>query len=224
MNSVNTSTGFSNFQIWLGCSPHLIPPLIPDTLNHTSSDAEETEHAQKLIVQIQTDVNEAKDNLLQAKVFQSHYANLNRSPEIPFKISNKVMLLTLHCHQEFKKKGEKQATKFIPHYDGPYDIIDVHTETSNYTLELLNALNTYPTYQASKLKAFLPNDADLIPSHELMQLLPIVTFNGLDEFLIQEIFNSCRRRRGWQYLVCWVRYSPEHDCWLAGLALENCEA
>jgi hypothetical protein len=98
-----------------------------------------------------TDVAEAKDNLLQAKVFQTHYANLNRSPEFPFTIGDKVMLSPLHCRQEFKKKGEKWAANFFPRYDGLYNIIDVHTGTSNYTLELPNAPNTYPTYHSSEL-------------------------------------------------------------------------
>jgi len=77
MNSVNASTGFSNFQIRLGRSPRLIPPIAPDTLHESRSDSDEMIHVQNLIEQLQTDVSEAKDNLLQAKVFQSHYANLN---------------------------------------------------------------------------------------------------------------------------------------------------
>src|ERR1700683_103710 len=32
MNSVNASTGFSNFQLHLGRSPHLIPPIVPSEL------------------------------------------------------------------------------------------------------------------------------------------------------------------------------------------------
>jgi hypothetical protein len=64
-------------------------------------------HVQNLIKQLQTDVHKAKDNLLQAKVFQSHYANLNRLPKIPFQLGDKVMLSTLHRCQEYKKKGEK---------------------------------------------------------------------------------------------------------------------
>src|ERR1700691_5603365 len=99
-----------------------------------------------------------KDNLVQAKVFQTHYANQNRSPDFAFKLGDQVMLSTLHRRQEYKKKGEKRAAKFFPQYDGPYHIIDVHVETSNYTLELLNSPNTYPTYHASELKNFLPND------------------------------------------------------------------
>lgn len=56
---------------------------------------DETILAQSLIMQLNNDVAEAKDNLLQAKVFQSHFSNKNRSPKIPFNIGDKVMLSTL---------------------------------------------------------------------------------------------------------------------------------
>jgi hypothetical protein len=220
----NASTGFSNFQIHLGHSPHLIPPIVPKTLAETASISDETKRAQALITQLQNNVNEAKDNLLQVKVFQTHYANLNRSPEIPFCIGDKVMLSTLHHCQEYKWKGEKQAAKFFPHFDGPYQVIDVHTATLNYTLELPNSPNTYPTYHTSELKLFLPNDTDLFPSQELLQPLPIVTPNGLKEYLVKEIINSRQHGRSWQYLVGWTGYGPERDHWLTGSALKNCEA
>ena len=77
MNSVNASTGFSNFQIRLGRSPRLIPPIVPTTITDLRSNATESVCAQELIKTIKMDVAEAKDNLIQAKVFQTHYANLN---------------------------------------------------------------------------------------------------------------------------------------------------
>ena len=190
MNSINASTGFSNFQLRLGRSPHIIPPIVPNGLAHPISGPSETIRARLVIDQLKNDVAEAKDNLLQAKVFQTHYANLNRSPEIPFAIGDKVMLSTLHRRQEFKKKGEKRAAKFFPRYDGPYNIIDVHTGTSNYTLELPNAPNTYPTYHSSELRSFLPNDPILFPRCELPEPRPILTSDGLEEFLVQEIIDS----------------------------------
>jgi hypothetical protein len=159
MNSVNASTGFSNFQIRLGRSPRIIPPIVPAELTQSSRKEDETLRARSLITQLHNDVAEAKDNLLQAKVFQSHFANKNRSPEIPFNIGDKVMLSTLHRRQEFKRKGDKRAAKFFPRYNGPYDIINAHSQTSNYTLELPNSPHTYPTYHASELKPFVPNDA-----------------------------------------------------------------
>src|SRR5882762_5244529 len=134
------------------------------------------------------------------------------------------MLSMLHCRQEYKKKGEMRAAKFFPRYDGPYDIIDIHTATSNYTLELPNTRNTYPTYHVSELKPFLSNDATLFPSRCLSQPLPVLTADGLEEYLIERIIDSRPRGRGWQYLVRWIGYSPEHDRWLAGSALKDCEA
>jgi hypothetical protein len=85
------------------------------------------------------------------------------------------MLSTLHQCQEFKKKGEKRATNFFPCYDGPYHIIDIHAVMSNYTLELPNSPNTFPTFHASELKPFLLNDATLFPVvnlHNHSLLLP----------------------------------------------------
>jgi hypothetical protein len=224
MNSVNASTGFSNFQIRLGRSPRLIPPIVPTAVTSPRSDADEALRAQHLITTIETDVAEAKDNLIQAKIFQTHYANQNRSPDLPFKIDDHVMLSTLHRRQEYKKKGEKRAAKFFPRYDGPYRITDAHVETSNYTLELPNSPNTYPTYHTSELKAFLPNDSTLFPSRETAQPQPIVTVDGLEEYHVQEIIDSRRRGKGWQYLVRWTGYGPEHDRWIAGSTLEDCTA
>ena len=134
------------------------------------------------------------------------------------------MLLTLHHCQQYKKKGGKQAAKFFPHYDGPYDVVDSHAETSNYTLELPNAPNTFPTFHAFKLKPFIPNDPTLFPGRELSQLLPILTPDSLEEFHVQEILNSRRHGRGIQYLICWVGYGPKHNHWLTGSTLEDCEA
>ena len=134
------------------------------------------------------------------------------------------MLSTLHHHQEFKHKGEKGAAKLFPRYDGPYKIINMHTETSNYTLDLCNSPHTYPTYYASKLKPFLANNPSLFPNCEYTQPHLVVTNDSLEEYLVQEILNSCQRRNSWQYLVQWTGYRHEHNCWLARSTLNNCEA
>ena len=224
MNSVNASTGFSNFQLRLGHSPRIIPPLVLTTLTSPPTTEDDISRARGVIERVQTDIAEAKDNLLLAKNFQAHHANIHRSPEPPFQIGDKVMLSTLHRRQEFKKNSEKQVATFFPRYDGPYNIIDAHAATSNYTLELPNNPNTYPTYHTFELKNFVPNDPILFPGHELSQPMPILTPDGLEEFLVEEILDSRRHGRGWQYLVRWVGYDAEHDHWLLGSALEDCEA
>src|ERR1700683_514235 len=145
MNFINASTGFSNFQIHLGRLPCLIPPLVPHSLKVPTTNESETLHVAKLMSKLQMDVAKAKDNLMLMKVFQMHHANKSHSTKVPFKIGDKVMLSRLHHCQEFKSKGQKRAAKLFLHFDEPYDIIDSHIETSNYTLNQLNSPNTYPT-------------------------------------------------------------------------------
>ncbi|KIM92140.1 hypothetical protein PILCRDRAFT_247 [Piloderma croceum F 1598] len=41
---------------------------------------------------------------------------------------------------------------------------------------------------------------------------------------MDEIINSRRRGRGWQFLVRWSGYGPQHDLWLAAGKLADCEA
>jgi hypothetical protein len=77
MSSVNASTGFSNFQIRLSHSPHLIPPIVPTMVTDIHSNTTEASHTQDLITTIEMDIAEARDNLIQVKVFQTHYTNQN---------------------------------------------------------------------------------------------------------------------------------------------------
>lgn len=108
MNLLNASTGCTNFQIQLGRSPRMITPMVPAPPSMEPQSIErDTIRAIKMVEELQTDVAEAKDNLLQAKVFQTHYTNLNRSSEIPYMIGKKVMLSTLHRRQQYKEEGEK---------------------------------------------------------------------------------------------------------------------
>ena len=93
MNSVNGLTGYSSFQLLMGRSPRLVPPLLPVTEENQST--EET-HATELIEQLKYDVEDAKDHLLEAKCLQVFYTNRDRSPEDSFKIRECMMLLTSH--------------------------------------------------------------------------------------------------------------------------------
>ena len=45
-------------------------------------------------------------------------------------------------------------------------------------------------YHASELKACVPNDPILFPSHEHAQPGPIVTDDSLEKFLVQEIIDA----------------------------------
>jgi hypothetical protein len=90
MNSINASTGFSGFQIRMGRSPQVIPPLVPGIIREPAA-VEVT--ARSIISQIEGDVAEAKDALLGAKVLQAFYANKSRGPEDAYAVGDKVMLV-----------------------------------------------------------------------------------------------------------------------------------
>jgi hypothetical protein len=93
MNSVNGLTSYSGFQLLMGRSLRLIPPLLPITEeNQTTEEARATE----LIERLKYDVEDTKDHLLEVKCLQVFYANRDRSPEDSFKIGEHVMLSTLH--------------------------------------------------------------------------------------------------------------------------------
>ena len=113
MNTINKSTGFSPFQLWMGWSPQIIPPLLPMPRNATKEDIS----ACNIIDHLQLDVSKAQDNLLHAKISQSVEANKHRSLTFPFTIGSHVRLTTLHRHNEYKAKGEKRVAKFMLRFD-----------------------------------------------------------------------------------------------------------
>jgi RNase H-like domain found in reverse transcriptase/Integrase zinc binding domain len=188
MNTVNASTGFSGFQLHLGRSPRVIPPIIPDSLLNELQEAALT--ATTIIQQLENDVAQARDNLLLAKITQSHHASANHAPDPEFKINDLVMLSTANRRHEYKKKGEKRTVKFFPRWDGPFRVTASHPEASTYMLDI--PTNQFPTYHTSELKPHHANDGSLFPSCELTQPGPILTTNGLEEYLVDNIIDSRR--------------------------------
>lgn len=225
MNSVNASTGFSGFQIRMGRSPRLMPPIVnrQELLSNLMLTSE-AEVAAAVIESIKAIEAESKDNLLQAKVQQAHAASSHRSREVIYAAGDKVMLSTLHRRAQYKRKDKRRVAKFMPRWDGPYEVLAAHAETSNYTLEIPNSPNIFPMFHSSELKAHVANNAVLFPHREFKQPGPVFTADGLEEYAVESILDSRRRGRGVQYLVRWVGYGAEHDRWLPRRELEDCEA
>lgn len=152
MNTVNASNRFSGFQLKLGRSPKVIPPLITDNLPNYLRNTDEAAVVDAIISQVAADVAEAKDNLLAAKVAQAHTANTSRGREVVYMIGERVMLSMFNHRRDYKRKGEHRAAKFMPKWDRPYFIEKTHPETSNYTLIMPNAPLKFSTFHASQLK------------------------------------------------------------------------
>ena len=221
MNTVNMSTGFSPFQLRMGRSARVVPPLVlPDVVN-TSEEDERAQHVIKFIENIRM---EAQDNLLRAKISQAAQANKSRSLTFPFVIGGRVRLSTLNRRHEYKASGEKRVAKFMPRFDGPYTIIDIDEEHSTVTLDLPNSPNAVPTFHTSEVVPYKENDAELFPNREFSRPPPITTEDGNEEYFIRDIIDERRRGRGTRYLVRWIGYGPEENRWISGSELKDTEA
>jgi len=133
-----------------------------------------------------------------------------------FKVGDKVMLSILHHWREFTANDPSCIAKFIPCFDGPYNIVNSMPEFSAYTLDSLNSLNIFPTFHASQLKHFMENDGLLL--WKMMDCWKMtdccMTLEGLEEYTIERILDKWCRGRGYQYLVQWVGHRLEEDRWL----------
>jgi len=186
MNTVNKSTGFTPFQLQMGRSPQLIPPLVP--LPHNTSTEDISAYA--IINKLHEDMSEVQDNLLHAKITQAFESNKIHSFIFPFTIGSHVCLTTLHQCNEYKAKGKKHVEKFMPRYDGPYTIINTDEKHSTVTIELLNTPNIFPTFHTSEVLHFIENDTTLFPSCKFEEPPPILTPEGNEEFFIDKILDQ----------------------------------
>ena len=186
MNTINASTGFSPFQLRMGCSPRIIPPLV----RNAALELEDT-HAVDVIDRLAADVAEAQDNLLRAKTDQAISANLHSTEDFAFQVGDKIMLSTLNRRNEYKKKGHTRVAKFMPRFDGPYTVTVIAPHYSTITLDMPNTPNAFPVFHTSQVRPLRMNNADLFPSRELERPDPIL-INGEEEFTIDHILDERR--------------------------------
>jgi len=112
----------------------------------------------------------------------------------------------------------------MPRFDGPWEIIEAHPEASSYKLNLLNTTNIFPTFHASQIKPFIPNDDKIFPSRKNTDIPEPVLVDGELENYVDRILDFKMRNRKPSYLVRWVGFGPEHDEWLPASMLEDNEA
>lgn len=96
MNTVNKSTGFSLFQLRMGRTPRIVPPLVT---SRSGTDGEEST-AREVIEHLQIDTATAQDNLLQAA-----QANNSRHDDFLFETGERVLVSTKDDRNLYKRKG-----------------------------------------------------------------------------------------------------------------------
>ena len=116
MNTINSSTGFSGFQLMNGLLPRIVLPLI---VTPSTSPSDPLHNAKALLLQLEDDVNAANDNLLLTKITQSAQKIKHRSTEIRYEVGDQVILSTFLCWREYPP-GQNRVAKFMPWFDGPF--------------------------------------------------------------------------------------------------------
>ncbi|ESK85816.1 reverse transcriptase-rnase h-integrase [Moniliophthora roreri MCA 2997] len=189
MNTVNSSTGFTGFQLHLGRSSRVVPLLVHID---DSASAEEIDAAE-VIEHLHLDTMDAQDAFLHVKVNQAHQTNNHHSSDPAFAVGDKVWLaMKNRCHN-YLQKNKNHVAKFVPRFNGPYIVESAYPELSTYTLHIPGAhKNTWLTFHSSHLKPWTPNDNELFPQHQHQHPGPIVTKDGIEEYFIEKIINECK--------------------------------
>ena len=220
MNTVNKSTGYSPFQLKYGCSPRVLPYL-----DDSDDASRENLELHEIVPMIEKNIADAKDNLMLAKISQAYFMNEKRSPELKYKVGDKVMLSTANQFREFKEKpGNCRVAKSMPRYDGPWEIIEAWPETLSYKLKLPNSTNIFPTFHTSQIKPFTPNDNEHFPSRKNTNIPKPVLVNGELENYVKHILDYKKVNKRPLYLICWIGFGLEHNEWLPASMLEENEA
>ncbi len=189
MNMINASTGFSGFQLRMGRSPRIIPPLVPRAL--APGCPQEDINAARINEKLLEDTEITKDKLLQSKVTQATYANKKPKSDFEIVVGDRVMLSMFHCRCNYKNGDKNCVANFMPRFDGPYVITHANANLSSYTLDIPNSLAKFNTCHISELCVFIPNDSSLFPSCDHPCPGPILTEDGLEEHLINRIIDEC---------------------------------
>ncbi len=63
------------------------------------------------------------------------------------------------------QRSDNRVAKFMMHWDGPYEVVQVWPNSSVYTVDKLpEHSNAFPTFHTSLLKPYVENNNALYPS------------------------------------------------------------
>jgi len=99
-----------------------------------------------------------------AKTHQAIQVNCHRSPEPKYKVGDLVYLNTIYLHLRIKQQGH--LVQSFPQFIGPFSILKVILEMSNYKFDLPAIYHIYSVFHVKLLKPSIPNDSMRFPARE----------------------------------------------------------
>lgn len=152
--SISETTKFAPFELNGG--------YLPSMLREIRSDDAIPKGIREFAEQALSNLAEAHDAIIESRVFQTHYSNKRRREEPKIAKGDLVYLSTVNLNIS---KG--RARKLCPKFIGPYKVLEAFPETSNYSLELPEALRTrrlHPKFHISLLRPHHANNDALFPN------------------------------------------------------------
>src|SRR6266436_5069334 len=141
---------------------HLQPRVLSDPTETSHSDYPGVNNfAQKA----KENLMAAHDAIIHNRAAQTIQANKKRRLDLPLR---KGELAYLSTDKLNLPKG--RAGKLKPLYIGPYEILEIFPETSNYILKLppqLEQRGIHPRFHISQLAPHEPNDQEIFPNREV---------------------------------------------------------
>ena len=138
--------------------------------------------------------------IIETRVFQMKNANKQCSEELGIKAGDLIYVSTKNLNLP---KG--RARKLCPKYVGPYKVLQTRPETSNYTLELLAALQEckiHPTFHMSLLRPYQVSNDTLFPNRAQPEPYD---FGAPDdtEWFVDELLGHRWEEKTLKFQVCW---------------------
>jgi hypothetical protein len=156
-SSVSRSTGYAPFDLTFGYIPTLRGLLDQVPTTAKPGVREFANRARQCL-------SEAHDSIIAARVSQTFHANKRRREEQLYNPGDRVWLSTENLTMP---KG--RVRKLMPKFIGPFTVQRADHDHSNYSLELspeMVARRINPTFHASVLRPFEPNDNERFPHRD----------------------------------------------------------
>jgi len=200
-DTVNSSTGYSPFQLLYGVSPRTAVDMACESVLPAT---------QQFVDDMTDMLAHAKARLQEAQAVQTHYANARRR-DLEFAVGDLVRLSTANL-----QLPSTMSKKLVHRYVGPFKVLEkVHA--CAYKLQLPPAMKIHPVVHVSKL---LPWRVDAEhPDHNavaesLPPFAPCVQQRVIEAVLDKRI---TRFGAGTQFVECLCRFvgkGPEEDEWV----------